>query len=62
MNSTDGSEAERKLTKEIFKEALKEWLDEKFAEFGRWSLMGLGAAALAGMVALVLYSQGWRHP
>lgn len=47
-------------TKEAVKEALREWLDEKYAAFGRWSLHGLIAAGMAGMVALFLWSQGWH--
>jgi hypothetical protein len=44
--------------KEIIKSALKEWLDEQFATFGKWTLTGLSAAALAGFVYLALISAG----
>lgn len=47
-------------TKRIVKEALREWLDEKYAEFGKWSLHGLLAAGLAGMVVLIFWTQGWH--
>lgn len=46
--------------KRALKEGLKEWLDEMFATFGRWSLLGLGAAALAGVVYVALVGQGWH--
>lgn len=45
--------------KEAVKEALKEWLDEAFATFGRWTFRGLLAAAFAGAVYLGLKGQGW---
>ena len=44
--------------KEIIKNALKEWLDEQFAIFGKWTLTGLSAAALTGLVYLALVSAG----
>ena len=42
------------------KEAIREWLDERFAELGRWTLRGLAAAMLAGLLWLMLISQGWH--
>ena len=41
--------------KKIFQEALQDWLDKKYAEFGRWTLNGIAAAAL---VALVIFLTG----
>lgn len=46
--------------KEIVKEALEEWLDKKFAQFGKWTLGGLSALAFAGLVYLALAGQGWH--
>lgn len=46
-------------TKEALKEALREWLDEKYAEVGRWTLHGLAAAAIGGLVWLAI--QGRFH-
>lgn len=43
------------------KEALKEWLDEKFSQFGKWSLAGLGATGLAALVYFILTVQGWHR-
>lgn len=45
--------------KKAIKEAINEWLNEKFAEFGRWTFYGITAAALAGLVYLALRGQGW---
>lgn len=47
--------------RQVVIEAIKEWLNEMFAAFGRWTLGGLAAAALAGLVYLALIGQGWAH-
>lgn len=46
--------------KEAVKEVLREWLDEKYAAFGKWSLHGILAMLLAGAVYLFLISNGWH--
>ena len=38
------------------KQAIQEWLDKKFAQFGKWSAAGIGAAALS--VLAYFLSQG----
>lgn len=55
--AADVADADEK--KRIVKEALKEWLDEKFAAFGRWSAMTIGAAALAALLYFILRLNGW---
>lgn len=45
--------------KNIAKQAIKEWLDEAFAEFGKWTLKGILILAFAGCVYLALKGQGW---
>lgn len=47
--------------KEALKEGLREWLDDMFAEFGKWTMRGIAAIALAGLVWLFLTSSGWTH-
>lgn len=42
------------FTKEAIKEAIKEWLDERFAAFGRWTVMGIAAASFSWFVKMVL--------
>ena len=42
--------------KELFKNALKEWLDEKVAEFGWWSLKSLGMVVIAAVVAFAVHN------
>lgn len=41
--------------KRILKEAISEWLDSQWAEFGKWTFRGLYAALLVG--ALYLYGR-----
>lgn len=45
--------------KDMTKEALKEWLDEKFTTFGRWTFRAVSAAAFAAVIYFILKSQGW---
>lgn len=47
--------------KDAVKEALKEWLDEKFTTLGKWSLSSLAALALAALVYFILAMNGWRE-
>lgn len=49
-------------TKAVMKEAIKEWLDERFAEFGRWSFWGIAAAALSLIAYFILTTGGWKPP
>lgn len=46
--------------KKVAKEALKEWLDEKFVELGKWSLGGFIAASVAALVYFILWANGWK--
>lgn len=46
--------------KKAMKQAIKEWLDEQFSSFGRWSFYGLAALALAALVYFVLSMNGWH--
>lgn len=48
--------------KAALKEGLREWLDDQFAEFGKWTMRAAVAAMLAGIVWLALISSGWKHP
>lgn len=46
--------------RKVVKEVLTEWLDEKYASFGKWSLHGLLAMLLVGGVYLFMISNGWH--
>jgi hypothetical protein len=48
-------------TKDALKEALKEWLDEKFAQFGKWSFTAICAAALGALAYFILWTNGWHR-
>lgn len=51
------------VTKEVVKEALKEWLDEKFVQFGKWTAASLAALLLAAFIYFILVTNGWKqHP
>lgn len=43
------------------KDAIKEWLDERFAEFGRWTMNAILAALFAALIYFIAYQNGWRH-
>ena len=49
---------DRDEQKEIVKEAIREWLDEKYAAFGKWTFHGLVASVL-GFAAYWLAGHGW---
>lgn len=46
--------------KVALKQAIKEWLDEKFAEFGWFSAKAVLAVLLAALTAFVLHQNGWH--
>jgi hypothetical protein len=48
--------------KDALKQALKEWLDEKVASFGWWSIRTAGIFAFAGLIYLILILHGWIPP
>ena len=47
-------------TKQAIKEGLQDWLNDKFSEFGKFSLRGILALMLVGLVYLWATSQGWK--
>ena len=50
------------IQKEIVKEAIKEWLNEKAAEFGWFSLKTIGYVVIAGIGYAWLITHGWSLP
>lgn len=55
-------EISRDEMKQAVKEALKEWLNDKFTTFGKWSMTSLAAIALAALVYFILRMNGWQQP
>jgi hypothetical protein len=53
-------EFDREEQKDIIKQAIKEWLDEKAAEFGYFALKTVAVAAFSGLIYLALIGQGWK--
>lgn len=50
------------LFKEAAKEAITEWMDEKFAKLGKWSAGTIVVAALGALAFFILWTNGWRPP
>lgn len=48
------------MQKRVIKEALKEWLDEKFSQFGKWSMAAVAAAGMVALVYFILWANGWH--
>lgn len=44
--------------KQLIKDAIKEWLDDQFKAFGKWSAIGI-ASALFYVLAKAVTSSGW---
>ena len=49
-------------SKRVFKEALNEWLDHKFTEFGKWTLRGILIALFGALITIVMFTQGYHRP
>lgn len=60
--ATKPSEQQRDDMKAAFKEAMKEWLDDKFATFGKWSIAGILSMILVALTYLALQLAGWKPP
>lgn len=46
--------------KDATKQAIKEWLDEKFSQFGKWSMGAIAALVLAALLYFILTMSGWH--
>ena len=51
---------DRAERKNIVKEAINEWLDEKYRQVGRWTVAGILASALAAIGYFILTQSGWH--
>lgn len=46
--------------KQFVKDAIKEWLDERYISVGRWTVRTLAAAVFAALVYIILIANGWH--
>jgi hypothetical protein len=51
---------QREMVKAAIKEGMKEWLDEKILNFGRWSITAIAAAALVLFAWALLTVRPWE--
>lgn len=56
----DNMSARDDRIKQLFKEAFKEWLDEKFLQFGKWSFRTISLLVFSAVVYFVLQMNGWH--
>lgn len=61
MDEYEGEERRAEM-KKVMKEALKEWLDAKFTDFGKWSAIGIACMVLVVMTYFALKFAGWAPP
>lgn len=54
-------DSEKEVIKSAMKEAMKEWLDARYAEFGVFSFRMIGAAFILAIVYFMLKMNGWKH-
>lgn len=47
-------------TKEAMKEAIKEWMDDRFKEFGKLSLWAILVAIFGGLVYFLAWVNGYH--
>ncbi len=46
--------------KEAMKQAIKEWMDEKFATLGKWTFSSIAVLAVSALVFFILNLYGWK--
>lgn len=53
------TEEEEKQFKEAIKEAAREWLQDQFAMFGKWTAIGISSAIFFVVVKMLVLSGDW---
>jgi len=51
----EGERLSKEDVKEALKEAHKEWLDEHFASFGRWTMMAFSGLVFAAFIQFLVW-------
>lgn len=52
----------KEVMKAAVKESIKEWLDSKFSQFGKWTATAIAAMAFAALAYFILWANGWHKP
>lgn len=52
---------EQELQKEAVKEGIKEWMDDNFMSFGKWTAVSFACILFAALLHFVLWTKGWRQ-
>lgn len=52
---------DNKEQKEIFKQAVKEWMDENYLKVGKYTVNAIGVLIVAGLIYFLLWTQGYVH-
>jgi hypothetical protein len=52
----------QKEQKELFKQAIKEWMDERYADVGRWAVKVILTTALTGLLWAYIQARGFKIP
>lgn len=50
----------REVEKQLIKEAIREWLDDIWLSWGKWSAAGIAAAMFGAIIYLILIANGWH--
>lgn len=53
-------EEQKQLFKEVLKEAIDEWLDKQYVRVGKWSVAGVLALATGALSYFYLTSHGYK--
>ncbi len=62
LDPAEASRRERiEITKTALREVIKEWLDERLKDVGRWSVRGISLAIFAALIYFILTHSGWAH-
>jgi adenine/guanine phosphoribosyltransferase-like PRPP-binding protein len=56
---TDLNQTEQK---ELFKQAIKEWMTERYADVGRWTVKVILTTALTGFLWAYIQARGFKLP
>jgi len=51
-----------KEQKDLIKEAIKEWMNERYAEVGRWTIRIIFTTALFGLLWAYIQTRGFKFP